>query len=197
MIMGETAEKEQTGAGELEESKPRKEEDAPIKSDDGGPEPRRKKAVRLPGFLQRKSVLFGLAGLLLVGAGGWIFQAGPIGKGKSEKERLHSSSSREAAEDGLRQEHLPRFYIPLPGGGPAQILVVDSSVVWDPISAVRFRKAEVALRDRLYDCLTGLAAKEEEVGENPRLIEDEMSRVFREALRTEALSVKVREVKAF
>jgi len=198
MTMDETTEKEVEEKDKTEESSlPGVEEETPPEGSKGEKSSVKKwmPATVLRSLL-RKRVLFMAAALLLVGVGGGAFLPLPIGKGKSEKERP-PISLREGSEDRLRQEELPRFYIPVPGGGGAQLLVVDFSVVWDPISAVRFRKAEVSLRDRLYDCLTALAAKEEELGEKPRLIEDEMARVFREMLRTDALSVKVREVKSF
>jgi hypothetical protein len=194
--MGKTTEKElDEPLGTEAPPQPGAEQKTPEEAEDPSSKPPRK-AWGVAGWLRRKPVLFAFAAMLLAGVGLLAFRTGSMWTEKTEKETSSASLSR-SPEDGLRQEDLPRFYIPLPGGGPVQLLVVDFSVVWDPLSAVRFRKAEVSLRDRLYDSLTGLAANVEDLGDKPRVIEDEMGRVFREALRTEALSVKVRGVKAF
>jgi len=64
------------------------------------------------------------------------------------------------------------------------------SVVWDALSAVRFKKAEVSIRERVYDSLSRLAAKDGGVRENTPIIEEAISNALREMLRSKALSVK-------
>jgi hypothetical protein len=99
--------------------------------------------------------------------------------------------------DSLRQEDLTRFYIPLPQGAENQVMALDLSVAWDALSEVRFKKMEVQVRDRLYAYLLGLAGKGETFQERVSLLEEEMSRILRELLRTDSLVIKIREVKAF
>lgn len=152
--------------------------------------------VALYGFLARKPVFLASAALLIGAAAAWGFLESSAWKsGKDARNRSVSGSL--STEDSLRQEDLTRFYIPMPKDSPNLVMVVDSSVVWDALSAVRFQKAEVSIRNRVYDSLSSLAAKEEGLKENTAIIEEAISTVLREMLRTEALSVKVREVKVF
>jgi len=97
----------------------------------------------------------------------------------------------------LRQEDLNRFYIPLPQGAENMVMALDLSVAWDALSAVRFKKMEVPVRDRLYAHLLGLAGKGETFQERVSLLEEGMSRILRESLRTDSLVIKIREARAF
>lgn len=141
----------------------------------------------------RKPVPLSVAALLLVGAGAWGFYHSPVLKG-GESTRPHGEP---VAEDGLRQEEVARFYVPLPKDGPRQVMVIDWSVVWDGLTAVRFKKAEVMTRDRVYDGLLAVAAKEEGLNENIPMIEETMSRELKDSLRSAAISVRVKEVKTY
>lgn len=153
-------------------------------------------SVKLPGFLLRKAVLFTAAGVLLLMLAGWGYLAGRGAK-EGNDARMRPTSKTAVADDGLRREDLSRFYIPVPQNGPNLVLVIDFSVVWDAVAAVRYRKMEVPLRNRLYESLSRLAAREEGLQDNIPMLEEEMERVFRESLRADALSVKISEVKAF
>lgn len=154
-----------------------------------------KVVATLPPFAIRKPVLLVIAALLLGGAGAWGFLGGPAWKGR---EPVRPSQTRETVpEDGLRQEELTRFYIPLPKDAPYRVMVIDWSVVWDGLSAVRFRKTEVVIRDRVYDSLTSLAAKEEGLNEELPIIEETISRALKDFLRNESVSVRVKEVKTY
>lgn len=186
------------GLGQLEEETP------PAGTEEKTKKGTRKKSPSLPGnlsivlsgILKRKIVLLSAGTLLLLGLAGFFFLAGPMRKGGGET-KPSVSARRPAPEDGLRQEDFSRFYIPLAKDSSHLVLVVDSSVVWDAISAVRFKKMEVPLRERIYETLSRLFAKEEGLSENIPALEEEMCRILRESLHTEALSVKIREVKVF
>jgi hypothetical protein len=106
-------------------------------------------------------------------------------------------SPQQALQDGLRQEDQPRFYIPLPQTSQNRVAVVDFSVVWDALSAVRFKKTESQVRDRLYAFMLDLARKGEDLQEKASTLEAEMDRIFREALRTDNVAVKVKEIRSY
>jgi len=155
-----------------------------------------KSPIVLYRFLAGKPMLLAAAALLIGAAAAWGFLESPSWKrGNDPRSRPLGGSL--SPEDSLRQEDLTRFYIPLPKDSEKLVMVVDFSVVWDALAAVRFKKAEVSIRDRVYDSLSILAAKDEGVKENTLVIEEAISNVLRETLRAEALSVKVKEVKVF
>jgi hypothetical protein len=144
----------------------------------------------LPG---RKGVLAAASALILV-VGGVVFYGASEGKrGLDTGDR--SLSRDQALQDGLRQEDMPRFYIPLPSTAQSRVTVVDFSVVWDALSAVRFKKMESHVRDSLYALMLGMVAKGEDLQDRASTLEAEMGRVLREALRTDNLAVRVREVR--
>jgi hypothetical protein len=150
---------------------------------------------RVPRVLLRKPALFAIAGLLLGSAGAWGLMNVPARKGAEASRTAHSMEP--AAKDGLREEELGRFYIPMPEDGPHSVLVIDWSVVWDGLSAVRFRNAEVMIRNGIYDALTGLAARQEGLNEDLPALEETMSRRLKESLRSEGVSVRVKQVKTY
>ncbi|MBN1104822.1 MAG: hypothetical protein JXL84_15495 [Deltaproteobacteria bacterium] len=151
--------------------------------------------VFLGSVLRRKWFLVSALTLVLALAGFGVFRnmEGETGSGKVAGVGSTGSGPR----DSLRQEDLTRFYIPLPQGAENQVMALDLSVAWDALSAVRFKKMEVQGRDRLYSYLRGLAGKGETFQERVSLLEEEMSRILRELLRTDSLVIKIREVKAF
>jgi len=55
----------------------------------------------------------------------------------------------------------------------------------------------VSGEDRLYAFMLGLAGKGEDLQNNASTLEAEMDRIFREALRTENIAVKVREIRSY
>jgi hypothetical protein len=91
---------------------------------------------------------------------------------------------------------MPRFYIPLPSSFQSRVTVVDFSVVWDALSAVRFKNMESQVRDRLYALMLGMVGKGEDLQDRASTLEAEMGQVLREALRTDNLAVRVREVRS-
>lgn len=106
-------------------------------------------------------------------------------------------SMQKLIQDDLRQEALSRFYIPLPHDAPDRVLVIDLSVVWDSLSAVRFRKMEIQVRDRLYAFMVNLVEKGGDLQDKVSFLETEMGRILRESLRTEDLAIKIKAIKAF
>ena len=116
---------------------------------------------------------------------------------KRNDTKASSLSKQKLIQDDLRQEALSRFYIPLPQDAPDRVLVIDLSVVWDSLSAVRFRKMEIQVRDRLYAFMVNLVEKGNDLQDKVFFLETEMGRILRESLRTEDLAVKVKEIKAF
>lgn len=155
-----------------------------------------KSPIVLYRFLAGKPMLLAAAALLIGAAAAWGFLESPSWK-RGNDPRSRPLAGPLSPEDSLRQEDLTRFYIPLPKDSENLVMVVDFSVVWDALAAVRYKKAEVSIRDRVYDSLSILASKDEEVKENTPDIEEAISNVLRETLRAEALSVKVKEVKVF
>ena len=100
-------------------------------------------------------------------------------------------------QDDLRQEALSRFYIPLPQESDDRVIVIDLSVIWNSISAVRFRKMEVQMRERLYEFMVKLAEREHDLESRVSFIETEIGGILRESLHTEDLAVKIKEIKSF
>jgi hypothetical protein len=149
---------------------------------------------RLKPLLGRKGLLAAAAALILA-VGGVTFYGASEGK-RSPESRQPSLSRDQALRDGLRQEDMPRFYIPLPSTAQSRVTVVDFSVVWDALSAVRFKKMESQVRDRLYALLLGMVGKGEDLQERASTLEAEMGRILQEALRTDNLAVRVREVRS-
>jgi hypothetical protein len=76
------------------------------------------------------------------------------------------------------------------------VTVVDFSVVWDALSAMRFKRMESPVRDRLYALMLGMVGKGEDLQDRTSTLETEMGRILREALRTDNLAVRVREVRS-
>ncbi len=149
----------------------------------------------LPLWALRKPLLIVAAALLLGGAGAWGYFAIPAWKGAEPAKPPHPTEP--TAGDGLRQEDLARFYIPLPKEVPFRVMVIEWSVVWDGLSAVRYRRTEVATRARVYDALTALAAKEARLNENLPVLEKAMGGTLRDSLRSESVSVRVKRVKTY
>ncbi|MEW6669184.1 MAG: hypothetical protein AB1512_28565 [Thermodesulfobacteriota bacterium] len=151
--------------------------------------------ARLRPLHERRWMIVAASAVALVVAGLAFF---PGDEGTGGRHPRQAPPSRERAlQDGLRQDELPRFYIPLPQTSQNRVAVVDFSVVWDALSAVRFKKIESQVRDRLYAFMLGTAGKGEDLQDKVSLLEAEMDRIFRESLRTENVAVKVREIRSY
>jgi hypothetical protein len=149
---------------------------------------------RLKPFLGRKAVLSVASALILVVVGVAFYGASEGTRGPESRQA--SLSGDQALQDGLRQEEMPRFYIPLPSTSQSRVTVVDFSVVWDALSAMRFKRMESPVRDRLYALMLGMVGKGEDLQDRTSTLETEMGRILREALRTDNLAVRVREVRS-
>jgi hypothetical protein len=179
----------QAAGDEVQESGPARQ------GDSSGRARKRRVGDRLRPLLERKWMLVAASAVVLVVAG-LAFYRGSEGTGGQDK-RQAPVSREQALQDGLRQEQLPRFYIPLPQSSQNRVAVVDFFVVWDALSAVRFKKMEGQVRDRLYAFMLGLAGKGEDLHDKASTLEAEMGRIFREALRTENLAVSIREIRTY
>ncbi|RJR49576.1 MAG: hypothetical protein C4576_06545 [Desulfobacteraceae bacterium] len=186
----------------LSDDDPIQEDDLPPATEKGVESDEREKTslrvwrypIALYRFLAGKPAFLATAALLIGAAAAWGFLENTAQKraGDARFRSLHGVLS---STESLIQEEMSRFYIPMPKESGNLVMTVDFSVVWDAISAVRFKKAEVSIRNRLYDSLTSLAAKEEGLNENTSAVEESISRILRETLAAESLSVRVKEVK--
>ena len=96
--------------------------------------------------------------------------------------------------DNLREEGLSPFFIPLPPSSSKRLVMIDFSVIWDGLASVRFNKVELKIRDHLYRYIVELAEKSEDLQQKTALLENEMSRTFREWLGMENLEIKIKEI---
>jgi len=188
----------------LSDDDPIREDDLPPVTEKSGESAERKKSsfrvwnypIALYRFLAGKPLFLAVAALLIGAAAAWGFLESTASK-KEGGARFRSLPGSLSSTDSLLQEEMSRFYIPMPKDSGNLVMTVDFSVVWDALSAVRFKKAEVSIRNRLYDSLTILAAKEEGLHENTTVVEEAISKILRETLAAESLSVRVKEVKLY
>jgi hypothetical protein len=129
-----------------------------------------------------------LTGIFVFGGTQWT---------KRNDTKASTLSKQKLIQDDLRQEPLSRFYVPLPQDSSDRVLVIDFSVVWDSLSAVRFRKMELQVRDRLYAFMMEQVARGNDLQEKVSFLESEVGRILRESLRTEDLAIKIKEIRAF
>ena len=179
----------QAGGVDAQDSVPEKPGGGPRKA------PKNRWGGMLKPLLERKWMLVAASAVVLVIAGMALYRGSESAKGQHPRQAPGPRD--QALQDGLRQEELPRFFIPLPQTSQNRVAVVDFAVVWDALSAVRFKKMECQVRDRLYAFMLGLAGKGEDLQNNASTLEAEMDRIFREALRTENIAVKVREIRSY
>lgn len=93
------------------------------------------------------------------------------------------------------EEKIPSFLIPLPAEGENQAVMIRLSVIWDGLTSFRYHGLELPIRNRIYNHIMGVVKEENNLDEKTSLLESEMSKILRECLGLESLSVKIKEVK--
>jgi hypothetical protein len=101
------------------------------------------------------------------------------------------------APDHLFEEALSPFFIRLPPKSSSRLLMVDFSVVWDGVAAVRFKKRELEIREYLFHHLSDLVRKKKNLQDRVPYLETEIARILQESLGREGLEIKIKEAKAF
>jgi hypothetical protein len=102
-----------------------------------------------------------------------------------------------AVPDDFREEKLAPFFIPLSAGASGKIAVVDAVALWDDPTALRFKKKEHQIRNRLYRFLLRFEEGGVNLQEKVSSLQLQMSGIVREFLGIEDLTIRVREIKIY
>jgi hypothetical protein len=129
--------------------------------------------------------------LAIIGTGSrWIPNFLP-----DKKEIGSYSAFADIKDDNLTEENLSPFFIPPSSHLSRGAVRIDLSAVWDGLASVRYRKNELQTRSRLYDYITGVAEKNEDLNLVISDMEEGMNRILQESLGVRGLTVRIKEIK--
>lgn len=98
-------------------------------------------------------------------------------------------------DEGLREESLSPFFIPLPASSSQQVVMITLSAAWPARTSVHYRSKELQIREHLYEYLLKLAEKENNLENKTSLLEKEMTNMLRELLGREEVAVRIEKVR--
>ncbi len=113
----------------------------------------------------------------------------------SSVKKLSPLTSDKSQKQDYYEEKLSPLFIPLQPDAPNQAVMIDFSVIWDGLASFRYKCMELQIRNRLYRYLVGFSEAGDNFKEKAAFIETEMSKIFRESLGMESLTVKVKEIR--
>lgn len=97
--------------------------------------------------------------------------------------------------DNLQEEGLSPFFIPPSSDLSRGAVRIDLTVIWDGVASVRYKNNELRVRAEVYDYLTSLAGKSEDLNLQKTIMEEGMTGIFRKSLGTKDLAIKIKELK--
>ncbi|MFH1491610.1 MAG: hypothetical protein ABII06_22090 [Pseudomonadota bacterium] len=151
---------------------------------------------RLPRSLFKgKWIWVSLSGLVILGLG-FALISRHAWTAPKEKEGPGLSQNK-AVPENFYEETLSPFFIPLHPESPKGLMMVDFSMIWDGVAAIRFKQKELQIRETVYAHLVKLAAKKKDISERTSYLESEMKKIFRETMGRDDLEVKIKEIKTF
>jgi hypothetical protein len=97
--------------------------------------------------------------------------------------------------ENLNEENLTPFFIPPSRTGTGEAARIDISVVWDGLAAVKYRKKEIRIRNKIYNELRLIAENIDDLKGGVPFMEEKIAFLLMDSLEVNNLSVKIREIK--
>jgi|GEM_PF-2149612 len=135
----------------------------------------------------------GIAILILAAAGTALFLKPDLLRLIKGKRTVDYSI--DLTNDNLQEEGLLPFFIPPSSDLSRGAVRVDLTVIWDGVASVRYKNNELRVRAEVYDYLTALAGKSEDLNSQKTVMEEGMGGIFRKSLGAKDLAIKIKELK--